>query len=194
MKNYKPKVRYLEEYQVKALDNLGFYVPSLGRNEKVDKYSTYFEKQYGMCGGSFKLNIRTNGYYFGDKYCKECVKLESPYDKWWHQLWGIREFTDEVRDFYEKLNSDLGALVALGIIEEEKEKNSLDLEVYVIQSVDECEYHMGDGNMTEDVTKAEFYADEELAQKELNEFDEPDDFEIRKVVVSINFDKGGEDN
>lgn len=189
MRNYKPKVRYLEDYQVKALDNLGFYVPALGKSEKVGKDSTYFEKQYNMCGGRFKLIIRINGYYFGDKYCKECVKLESPYDRWWNQLWDIKEFTDEVMNFYEELNGDLGALVSLGIIEEEKENNLLDLEVYVIQSVDEYEYHMGNGNMTENVTKAEFYADEELAQEELNEFDEPDEFKIRKVVVSIDFDK-----
>lgn len=188
MKNYKPKVRHLEECQVKTLDNLGFYVPSLGRREKVDKDSVYFEKQYSMCGGSFKLNIHINGYWFGDKYCKECVELESPYDRWWHQLWNIKEFTDEIKDFYEELNSDLGALVALGIIEEEKENNLLDLEVYVIQSVDECEYHMGDGNMTDDVTKAEFYENEELAQKELDKFDELEEFEIKKIVVSINFD------
>lgn len=188
MKNYKPKVRYLEEHQVKALDNLGFCVYSLGKKNKINENSTHFEKQYCMCGGTFKLCINLHRCFFSDKYYKEFIKLESPYDHWWNQLWDIKEFTDQMKDFYEELNGDLGALVALGIIEEEKENNFFDLELYVIQSVDEYEYHMGDGNMTDDITKAEFYADEELAQKELDEYDEPEEFEIRKVVVSINFD------
>lgn len=192
MKNYKPKVRYLEEYQVAALKNMGFYSPRLGGREEFDKNAKFIQKSYYMCGGSFKLNIRLNSYYFGDTYCPAYVGLESPYDSWWHQEWNIKEFTDEVRDFYEELNGDIGALVALGIIEEDKdEKENMNLEVYVIQMLEDGSYHSGDGNMSDRLQDAEFYADEKLAERMLSTFDEPDEFEIKKILVNLSFD--GED-
>lgn len=148
MKNYKPKVRCLEEYQVAALKNMGFYSPHLGGREEFDKNAKFIQKSYYMCGGSFRLNIRLNSYYFGDTYCPAYVGLESPYDSWWHQDWSIKEFTDGVKAFYEELNGDIGALVALEIIEEEEEKENMNLETYVIKSLDDEEYYMGNGNMT----------------------------------------------
>lgn len=192
MKNYKPKARYLEEYQVEALKNMGFFSPSIGRKEQIDKHTQYLQKYYGMCGSVFRLNILLDSYFFGDTYCPAYVGLESPYDFWWHQEWNIKEFTEEVRDFYEELNGDIGALVALGIIEEDKDDNNMYLEVYIIQSLDEDEeykYHMRDGEFTNRLQKAEFYADEKLAKNELTKFDEPDEYEIRKIIVSMKFDE-----
>ena len=189
MKNYKPKVRYLEEYHVEALKNMGFFSPSIGRREQIDKHTQYLQKYYGMCGGGFKLNIRLDSYFFGDTYCPAYVGLESPYDSWWHQEWNIKEFTDEVRDFYEELNGDIGALIALGIIEEDKdEKENMNLEVYVIQMLEDGSYHSGDGNMSDRLQDAEFYATEKLAQNELSKFDEPEEFEIKKILVNLSFD------
>lgn len=187
MKNYKPKVRYLEEYHVEALKNLGFSATSLIRRVELDKRTTDFYKCYSMCGGGFTLRISLDSYYCGDTYHKPYVGIKTPYDSWWSSMWDIKEFTDEVRDFYEELNGDIGALVALGIIEEEKDEK-MNLEVYVIQSLEDDLYHSGDGNLSDRLQDAEFYADEKLAKKMLSTFDEPDEFEIKKIIVSMNFD------
>ena len=189
MKNYKPKVRCLEEYQVAALKNMGFYSPRLGGREEFDKNAKFIQKSYYMCGGSFRLNIRLNSYYFEDTYCPAYVGLESPYDSWWHQDWSIKEFTDGVKAFYEELNGDIGALVALEIIEEkEEEKENMNLEAYVIQSLEDDSYHSGDGNMSDRLIDAEFYADDKLAKNVLSTFDEPDEFKIKKIDVVLQFD------
>lgn len=192
MKNYKPKVRYLEEYHVEALKNLGFSATSLIRRMELDKRTTDFYKSYGMCGGGFTLRISLESCYYGDTFHKPYVSIKTPYDSWWSSMWDVKEFTDEVRDFYEELNGDIGALVALGIIEEDKDDSCMNLEVYVIQSLDEDEeykYHMRDGEFTNRLQEAEFYADEKLAQNELAKFDEPDEYEIRKIIVSMKFDE-----
>lgn len=186
MKNYKPKVRYLEEYHVEALKNLGFFSTTLGRRDKIDKNTTFLQKYYGMCGGGFELNIRLNSCFFGDTYCPAYVGLESPYDSWWHQEWNIKEFTDEVRDFYEELNGDIGALVALGIIEEE-DKN-MNFETYIIKSLLDEEYYSRDGSMSYKIQDAEFYENEKMAEKVLCTFDEPAEFEIKKINVVLDFD------
>lgn len=192
MKNYKPKARYLEEYHVEALKNLGFSATSLIRRMELDKNTTDFYKYYSMCGGGFTLKINLSSCYYGDTFYKPYVQIKTPYDSWWSSMWDIKDFTEEVRDFYEELNSDIGALVALGIIEEDKDDNNMDLEVYIIQSLDEDEeykYHMRDGEFTNRLQEAEFYADEKLAKNELTKFDEPDEYEIRKIIVSMKFDE-----
>lgn len=187
MKNYKPKVRYLEEYHVEALKNLGFSATSLVRKAELNKNTTDFYKYYSMCGGGFTLRISLESCYYGDTYHKPYVGIKTPYDSWWSSMWDIKVFTDEVKDFYEELNGDIGALVALGIIEEEKDEK-MDLEVYAIQSLEDGSYHSGDGNMSDRLQDAEFYADEKLAKNELSKFDEPDEFEIKKILVSMKLD------
>lgn len=187
MKNYKPKVRHLEEYHVEALKNMGFSATSLIRKVEFNRNTGDFCKSYGMCGGGFTLRVNLESCYYGNTYYKPYVKIKTPYDSWWSSMWNIKDFTDEIRDFYEELNGDIGALVALGIIEEEKDEN-VNLEVYVIQSLEDDSYHSGDGNMSNRLQDAEFYADEKLAKRMLSTFDEPDEFEIKKIIVSMNFD------
>lgn len=193
MKNYQPKVRELKEYHVEALNKLGFYVPCfIGKSEEVKLSTNYFEKRYYMCGGGFNLCIRLSGHYFGDKYCKPMVKIETPYDSWWHDMYNVKDFTDEVRYFYEELNNDIGALKALGIIEEEKDTYDMDFETYIIQSIDEnvdYRYHKGNGNMTNDIKQSEFYSSYESAESELSKFDEPEDFEIKEIIVAMKFNE-----
>lgn len=189
MKNYKPKVSYLEEYHVEALKNMGFSATSLIRKVELNRNTRDFCKSYGMCGGGFTLRVNLESCYYGDTYYKPYVKIKTPYDSWWSSMWDIKDFTDEIRDFYEELNGDIGALVALGIIEEEKDEiENMNLEVYVIQSLEDDSYHSGDGNMSDRLQDAEFYADEKLVKRMLNTFDEPDKFEIKKIIVSMNFD------
>ena len=48
---------------------------------------------------------------------------------------------------------------------------------------------MRDGEFTNRLQEAEFYADEKLAKNELTKFDEPDEYEIRKIIVSMKFDE-----
>lgn len=189
MKNYRPKIRYLKEYHIIALKNLGFCTTSIIGNYELSELTTDFFKSYGVCGSGFTLRINLENCWYGDKCYKPYVKIKSPYDSWWSRLWDTKEFSDELRNFYEELNRDVGALVALGIIEEEKDKTeSMNLEAYVIQSLEDGEYHSNDGNMTDIFQDAEFYADEKLAKNELSKFDEPDKFEIKKILVSLNFD------
>ena len=190
VKNYKPKVRYLEEYQVEALKNMGFSATSLIQKTELNRNTGDFCKSYGMCGGGFTLRINLESCYYGDTYYKPYVKIKTPYDSWWSSMWNIKEFTDEVRDFYEELNGDIGALVVLGIIEEDKdEKENMNLEVYVIQMLEDSSYHSGDGNMSDRLQDAEFYANEKLAERMLSTFDEPDEFEIKKILVNLSFDR-----
>jgi hypothetical protein len=190
MKNYKPKVRELQEYQIDALNNLGFFVLTFpNHREKIDKRSNAFEKLYSMCGGSFRLFIRLDGYYFGDDYMSPCVKMKTPYDSWWSDTYNVKDFADEVKEFLEELNRDIGMLLGLGIIEEDNDNESINLETYIIQTTDGEEYHIGDGNMTNKLQSAEFYATEEMAKDELSCFDEPDEFEIKKIIVNLSYDK-----
>ena len=189
MKNYKPKIMSLQEHQVEVLNNLEFFVHTFpNHKEEINKHSNCFEKVYNMCGGSFRLFIRLSGYYFGHDYMSPCVKIKTPYDSWWSDLYNIKDFTDEVKDFYEELNRDIGTLLALGIIEEDEDE-SVNLETYIIQTLDEDEYHMGDGNMTNKLQNAEFYTTEQRAKDELSSFDEPGDFEIKKIIVNLSYDK-----
>jgi hypothetical protein len=188
VKNYKPKVRYLEDYQVKALNNLGFYTPYISHKKEINKNTSDFQKNYGMCGGGFTLKINLQYYCFGDTHYKPYVKIKTPYDSWWSSLWEVNAFTEEIREFQEELNRDIGALIALGIIEEDKDKG-LNIEVYIIQTIDEEEYHSGGGNMSDRLQDAEFYADEKLAERMLSTFDEPDEFEIKKILVNLSFDR-----
>lgn len=64
----------------------------------------------------------------------------------------------------------------------------MNIEVYIIQTIDEEEYHSGDGNMSDRLQDAEFYADDKLAERVLSTFDEPDEFEIKKILVNLSFD------
>lgn len=50
-------------------------------------------------------------------------------------------------------------------------------------------YHSGDGNMSDRLQDAEFYATEKLAENELSKFDEPGEFEIKKILVNLSYDK-----
>ena len=58
-------------------------------------------------------------------------------------------------------------------------------EVYFIMTKERpIEFHMGNGNMGCDFTDAEQYITKEQAEKELSEFDEPENYEILKGSVS----------
>ena len=58
-----------------------------------------------------------------------------------------------------------------------------------IDGFEEYKYHMRDGEFTNRIQEAEFYADAKLAKNELTKFDEPDEYEIRKIIVSMKFDE-----
>lgn len=76
---------------------------------------------------------------------------------------------------------------------EEMNKNELPLrfEVFVIQAKDENEeckhykYHAGYGVMVGDIKDALFHLVEKEAKEELSKFDEPEEFEIRKLHVVL---------
>lgn len=187
MKDYKPKARYLNEHQVEVLNDMGFSVPSLGRTEKVDLHSSFFQKSYGVCGGSFTLFIRLINCYFGDSEYKRTVKIKTPYDSWWSDVWNIKNFTEELKEFQYQLNKDIGILIGLGVIEEDN--NEWNFEKYIIEFSWNSNYHMGNGELTDDIEKAEFYSSEEAAELELSTFDEPEDFKIKKVILNIKIEE-----
>ena len=55
--------------------------------------------------------------------------------------------------------------------------------------LEDSSYHSGDGNMSDRLQDAEFYANEKLAERMLSTFDEPDEFEIKKILVNLSFDR-----
>ncbi len=120
MKNYKPKISYLENNHVTILNEMGFRVQGFGsENKKLNEQSTSFRKYYKICGGYFELKINLEYYSIGENEVEPYVKIKSPRDDWWSNLWNIEDFFNELNYFEKILTTDILKLSAHEIIEEE---------------------------------------------------------------------------
>lgn len=118
LRNSKPKVKKLNEIQVKRLIELGFKHNSLFSNDnEITTDTSTFEKSYDCCGGSFDLFVRIGDeYYFNDCLIQPEVKIATPYDSWWCEKWTLRDFTNSMEKFENDLQNDIRELRKLGII------------------------------------------------------------------------------